>query len=67
MFKLNCLLTNLLIANGKHLLATSTENKIQLQKINDTKLDRRNNGKGLAHVTELNFDCKFYVVQQVLF
>lgn len=37
-----CLLTNLLIANGKHLLATITENKTQLQKINDAKLDRRN-------------------------
>lgn len=38
----DCLLTNLFIVNGKDLLATSTENKIQLRKIHDIKTDREN-------------------------
>jgi len=38
----NCLLTNLSTENRKGLLATRTENKIQPQKIHDTKPDRRN-------------------------
>lgn len=38
----DCLLTNLFIVNGKDLLATSTENKIQLRKNHDIKTDREN-------------------------
>lgn len=39
---IDCLLTNLFIENRKGLVAISRENKIQLQKIHDTKPDRGN-------------------------